>query len=277
MEGQESIESGLQSILTETSGSSTSKTVKADYVVLFIDGRFLIVKAPPGTSKTTKEFSGALVPLPEDIRRQIVGQVYDQPDIASAFFPDLMLDATGFRDQGYWAIGICVPILLVATWNFRNVYIRRQDPQTHPILKLLAGYGSIPQVAMNIDSDLHAPRERMGDATVTASWILNPKFFELRICHIPDIVWAYLKVTKHSVNLIPTGKTYAAVIFSRNRVPTEVDGGEDAIAKLLQTIASRAPWAVIGFTKELDKAIRADWSGFVADIDQRRAAASVTA
>jgi hypothetical protein len=276
--GQESFESGLQFVEQEVNESTqavTSRTVKADYVVLFMDGRFLIVKASPGAA-TQKQFEGALVTLPTDVRSRIVSEIKDRPDLVQAVLP-VMLDATGFRYEGYWTLAICIPILLFGGWNLRRVHLRRKSPGTHPILRNLSGYGAIPQLALDIDTDLRGPTEKLGDATVTTSWILSPRLFELRLCRITDVVWAYQKVTKHSVNLIPTGKTYAAIVFGRDGVPMEISGGQEKIEKLLQILSSRVPWAVIGFTNDLDKAIRANWWSFVAEIDQQRGAKSVAA
>jgi hypothetical protein len=268
--GQKSFETGLQSIERETSGTTqavTSETIKADYLVLSSDGRLLVVKAPPHKAGKT-EFEGALVELPKELRANITSEVANRPDIVRAFLP-VMLDATGFREEGYWTIAICLPILVFAGWNIRKVYLRTQNPAIHPIWKTLAGYGSVPQLVMNIDADLRGTTEKVGGTVVTSSWILRPRFFELQFCRILDIVWAYKKITSHSINFIPTGKTYAALVFGRNGIPVEVDGKITKIDGLLQIIASRAPWAVIGFSKDLDKTIRANWLGFVAEIDQR--------
>ena len=48
--------------------------------------------------------------------------------------------------------------------------------------------------------------------------------FGLPLGRILDVRWAYKKVTKHYTNFIPTGKSDAAVAFSRNGIPLEIHG-----------------------------------------------------
>ena len=102
------------------------------------------------------------------------------------------------------------------------------------------------------------------------SWILLPTVFDLQICHIPDLVWAYKKVTKRSVNFIPTGKTYAAVLHDRYGKPVEIQATQEEADEMLQMLVGKAPWAIFGFSDELKSASEKDWKGLVAAVDDRR-------
>jgi len=268
--GQKSIDSGIQHVeqqVNETTNAVESQKVDADYLILVVDERFLIVKAPHGATAT--QFHGALVDLPSDVRSEVVGQVTD-PEMVKLLLP-VMLDATGFREEGYWTIAICLPILAFAGWNIRKVYLRIQNPSTQPIISTLSQYGSVPEVTMEIESELRGDTEAVGSARVSQHWILISETFGLSLCRMSEIVWAYKKVTKRSVNFIPTGKSYSATVFRRSGSYTSVDGREKEVDHLLQIIASRAPWALLGFTAEIDKITRSNWHVFVAEIDERRA------
>jgi hypothetical protein len=202
------------------------------------------------------------------VRSEIVGQVTD-PEMVKLFLP-VMLDATGFRNDGYWAIGICLPVLLFAGWNLRRLTLRVQNPSTHPIIRALGRYSSVPEVTMEIESELRGETEAVGSARVSQNWILVSETFGVSICQISEIVWAYKKVTKRSINFIPTGKTYSATVFRRSGSYFRVDGREKEMDHLLHLIASRAPWALLGYSDEVDKLTRSNWQAFVAEIDARR-------
>lgn len=239
---------GIQHVeqqVNESTNKVESQTVNADYLILVLDDRFLIVKAPHGVAAT--RFTGALVDLPSDVRSEVVGQVTD-PEMVKLFLQP-MLDATGFRGEGYWTIAICLPILALAGWNFRKVYMRIQDPAIHPIIKSLSRFGSLPEITMKIESELRGDTEKLGNAKVSQSWIFVSQTFGLSMCRIPEIVWAYKKVTRHYTNFIPTGKSYEAIVFSRYGTPVLAKGKEKKMDRLLEIVASRTPWALLGFNQ----------------------------
>jgi hypothetical protein len=83
------------------------------------------------------------------------------------------------------------------------------------------------------------------------------------------MVWVYKKVTKHSINFIPTGKTYSVVLVGRHRQRIEEQMKEKAVNEMLADLAARVPWALFGFTKELEKAWQKDPAGVIAAVDSR--------
>ena len=188
-----SVDSGIQHIeqqVDETTNKVESQTIDADYLILVTNDHFLIVKAPHGA--TGVQFQGALVDLPSDVRSQVLGQVND-PELAKLFLP-LMLDGSSFREEGYWTIAICVPILVFACWNLFKVYTRIRNLNTHPIIVALTRFGLVPQLAMEIEGELRGETERLGSVTITQSWIFVSKTFGLSLCRITDIVWLTRKL-----------------------------------------------------------------------------------
>lgn len=271
--GDKIIDSGIQHIqqqINQTTNKVESQTVDADYLILVVDERFLIVKAPHGETGT--HLRGSLVDLPTDVRSEVVGQV-SEPELVRRFLP-VMLDAGNFREEGYWTIAICLPILGFAGWNLRKFYARVQNPNTHPIIVAFARFGSVPQLAMEVEGELRGETEALGSARVTQSWIFVSETFGLSICRIPEIVWAYKKVTRHYHNFIPTGKSYATIIFGRDGRAVQADGSQKKMDRLLEVVAARAPWALLGFNEEINKLVRSNWQGFVAEIDERRTKAA---
>jgi hypothetical protein len=268
VKGDDSIDSGVQNVEKQVSqtGVVESETVKAGYSILTIGKRLLIVKRPP--KDNGKEYAGALVDLPADVRSEIITPLLsDYPHAEQVFLPT-MLDATGFRDEGYTAAAICTPLILFALWIIWKVRMRIENPLRHPILKSLSRYGSLADSARQIEAETNNTSLRK--IVLSRSWILRPSVFALAACHVPDIVWAYEKVTKHSVNFIPTGKSYAAVIVDKYGRSLELAASKREADEFLETLCVAVPWAVFGFTDELQRIAEADWNGFVAAVNGRR-------
>jgi hypothetical protein len=112
---------------------------------------------------------------------------------------------------------------------------------------------------------------------VTQSWLVRRNTFSTWVSPIEDLAWAYKKVTKHSVNFIPTGKSYAVVLVGRHRQRIEVQMPEKASNALLEFLAARAPWAIYGFNQEINAIWQKDPDGFVAVVDSRRQSAGKAA
>jgi hypothetical protein len=270
IKGEDSLDTGLQDVeRTESqSGVVQSETVKAEYAILVLGKRLLIVKRNP--KDDGKEYHGAITELPTDVHSKIVTPLLGEYPNADSVFLPLMLDATGFRSDGYVALAIGLPVLLFAAWLIRKVAQRRNDPLSHPIFKAASRYGSLVDIAQQIDLELKGNAGRLCGAIVTPSWVLVKGMFSCAVFHIPDVVWAYKKVTKHSVNFIPTGKTYSTLMFDRYGVSLEMDEKRDKTDAVLTMLGEKTPWAVFGYSDELKKIAQENWSGFVAAVDARR-------
>jgi hypothetical protein len=111
---------------------------------------------------------------------------------------------------------------------------------------------------------------KYGKLQLTSQWMVRRKFFSTWVSPVADVAWVYKKVTKHSVNFIPTGKTYSVIVVGRHRQRTEEQMKEKAVNELLADIAQRVPWALFGFDQNLDKAWRKDPAGVISAVDSRR-------
>ncbi len=271
--GERSISTGARQV-TRKNGS---ETVNAYYLALVVKDRLLLVKTPAADRAT--DFTGGLVDIPGDAQASIVARLEQKyPELKGRFLP-MMLDATGFRDSGYWGLAICVPLFLLAIWNLSKGLVRSSNPQAHPIAKALKRYGEPTVVAMRIESELRA--EGMsgdpGSAYVTRSWFVYPTTYGVAIAQLGDIAWAYKKITRHSVNFIPTGKTYEVMVWDRSGKSISISGKQDRVELVLLSLAKRAPWVVFGFNKQLEQLWKKSRAEFLAAVDKRKAAPPVAA
>ena len=271
VQGTKSFDSGYQDIVQhveESSGRVTSTDVHDDYIALLVGDKVLLVKAPEASSGL--EFSGQLVPTTDAVRSDLIGPITKStPELAARILP-FTLDATDYRTQGYWALGIGLPLFLLVCWNCSKAVKRSAEPQLAPTWRMASAYGNPEQISTEIGTEMQTPPERYGSLRLTRSWLIKKSLFSTWISPVHDIVWAYKKTTKHSVNLIPTGKTYSAVLIGRHKQRVEDSMKEKTVHKLLEDLSARVPWALYGYNKDLENAWKSDAGGFVAAIDKRR-------
>jgi hypothetical protein len=246
--------------------------VTADYTALVLDDKLLVVKHDPGASPGHQAI-GRLIDVPDNLRREFIAPtVAKNPDLADAFLP-VMIDATGFRTGGYVMLALGVPAGLLAAWNLRRSLARRGRPDWHPVAKSLLRYGLQDDVARQIDDESQNPDEcvTVGKLKLTKSWLLLPTTFGLKVRHLGEAVWAYKTVTKHSVNFIPTGKTYAVVCHFRDgsaetiTVRSEVQS-EDVVLALFQ----RVPWMLAGYGDDIQQAWKRNRPEVLNAVEARR-------
>jgi hypothetical protein len=253
--------------IDESTNKVESETVKFDYKALKVGPRWLLVKAP-GLSTATS-FSGAL--LKDSEGADVIAQMEQaEPGIKGLFLP-FALDTVDYRDDGYWALGIGTPVLLLVAWNFKKWITRTSDRAAHPILKKLRAYGEPEMLSVEIENEITQAPSTIGAALVTRSWIFVPSLFALKMARLPDVVWIYKKVTKHSYNFIPTGKTYSALVWSRSGESIEIALKEKKTEELLQAIAARIPWVVAGFSNDIQALWNNNRTALIQALDERKA------
>ena len=269
VKGEDISDTGLQEVERETEGGTVKReTMKAKYSILLLARHLLIVKSGPNETGTV--YTGELDDLPSDVRGKIVTPLLpEHPNASQAFLP-FMLDTTGFRDAGYVALALGIPAFLLAAWLIAKVMRRRADVFSHPVVQRACIYGTLADVAQQFDIELQGNTVKIGRATITQSWVLLPSRFGLSVCRIPDLIWAYNKVTKHYTNFIPTGKTYEVIMYDRFGKPLQMQARQKKIDAMLTLLAERAPWAVFGYSADLNKTLQTNWGGFVAAVDQRK-------
>jgi hypothetical protein len=263
--GSKAVNTGYRDIVKHlTNGQVTSTEIKAEYVWLIAGDKLLLVKAPPGEEQL--QYSGQLEETPSAAAALMVRR----PDPTAAVMP-FTLNAVDYRDSGYAILFMVVPLLALAAWNCIRAVRRSSDLQFSPTWKNLSQHGSAYQLSQQIAAELQPNMIRKyGKLQVTPNWLVRRKMFSTWVSPIEDLAWVYKKVTKHSVNFIPTGKTYAVILVNRHRQRTEEQMKDDAVNELLVQLAGKAPWALFGFDQNLDKAWRKDPGGVIRAVDLRR-------
>ncbi len=239
--------------------------------VLRLGDRLLLAsfeKAPP-----TNRVSGVLVPVPAKMEEEVLSPIEKrEPEVARMLLP-LMLDGEDFRFPGYVGLGIGIPLFLVGLVNVIRSVRFGSNPALHPVARRLAALGSATELAMGIDSEASASlaARTAKKPFVMQSWVVAPEFFNLKVVRLPDVVWLYKRVVQHRTNFIPTGKTFAAILCTRDGRVTEIGGREKDVDEVLKQSAERVPWAATGHSPEIEAAWNRQRAEFLAAVDKRRA------
>lgn len=253
---------------TTRNGQVTSREVKAEYVFLRTGNKILLVKASPGAEKF--EYSGELVPTTPQLQSDVVQPLREQdPDLGAMVLP-FTLNAADFRENGYWGLAMIVPLLLLALWNAMKAVRRSSEVQSAPTWKMLSAFGSAEQLSQEIEADqMGGGVRKYGNLQIGAQWMVRRRTFSTWVSPVADLVWVYKKVTKHSVNFIPTGKTYSVILVGRHRQRTEEQMKENAVNELLADLANRVPWAIFGFNQNLSQTWQKNPQSLIATVDSR--------
>jgi uncharacterized protein DUF6709 len=268
--GARAVRTGYRDVeqrVEKSTGRVVSSTVKDEYILLRTGGKLLLVKALPGAEKL--DYSGELVATKESVRRDLLEPLAAQDPALAAMVLPFTLNAADYRNQGIASLIIGLPLLGLAGWNFLKGLRRKNDVQASPTWRGVAVYGPAEQVSARIE------QEQPGAATygrmqLMNSWLVSRSYFKTRVCALGDLVWAYKKVTKHSVNFIPTGKTYAVILCTRRKEQFMEQMKDNQVDGFLQALLQRAPWPVVGFNQTLAGMWRRNPAEFIAMVDTRK-------
>jgi len=267
--GTKSFNTEYRDVVNHMEGSRVISTeIKDEYILLRVGDRILLVKAAPGKEKL--EYSGELVPTTDRVKDDLLRPLAtENADLAREVLP-FTLNAADYRSNGYTMLIIGLPVVALALWNCLKGMRRISEIQTSPVWKHLASYGNAEQLSQQIEAELQpAMIRKYGKLQIAQQWMVRRKTFTTWVSPIADLMWVYKKVTKHSVNFIPTGKTYSVVLVGRHRQRIEEQMKEKAVNEMLADLAARVPWILFGFTKDLEKAWQKDPSGVIAAVDSR--------
>jgi len=60
------------------------------------------------------------------------------------------------------------------------------------------------------------------------------------------------------------------IMYDRHGKPLQMQSRQKKIDAMLALLAERAPWAIYGYSDDLNKTLRTNWGGLVAAVGQRK-------
>jgi hypothetical protein len=271
--GRDTDTTGIESIQKSTrNGVVESERVTAEYMVMIVGKHLLVVKAKP--KEQADSYLGRIVALPDDLKKRLFSGLQDSRSIEEATFP-VMLDASEeYADSDFWS-SVTVALLFVigAMWLFYLYKKRTDSPETHPLERMISKYGPIFSLVPQIDAEVAAGSSYLLGVRMTENWLISCTVAKSIVMRRDELLWVYRKRTKHSVNLIPTGTSYSAVLRDSRGKTLEISAtNEEQTEGFLSTIVCRTPGVIVGYDKKLDKLYRKDRLEFSTMVSQRKAA-----
>lgn len=172
-----------------------------------------------------------------------------------------------WKNSGYWILVVLTCLMVFAI--VRNIFVLvtvYSNINQHWVLRKLARFGDPMLLTAAIEQETKRPRV-IGSLSLTPSWMLRRYMFGVEAIPMEAVVWIYKRVTKKSVNFIPSGTDYAAIIWIRTGESLEFGHDVDSV---LQEVASRAPWAIAGYSKSREDNWHKSRRVILDEVDDRR-------
>lgn len=262
--GADSYDSGFE--LETTRDGRVIGTMR--YLILDLGERVLLVQTTQGPGQTS--FTGYLAEPTAEVRQRIIAEIEARTGLDGIFLP-MQLTDDDLRRPGYLGIPLWLAAAGLCLWGLLRAIQWRASPLSHPIARALGRFGDAPQTISAIEAELLAPHAQIGDAHLTAGWLVLAQPIRLQAARLDEIVWLYKLVTKRRVNGVPAGQSFSAEIRDRHGVAISVYGAEAQVNQLLSAAAQRAPWAIVGYSAEVEQAWKKNRGAVLASVEQRRA------
>jgi hypothetical protein len=264
--GDKVLDTGIRQYTVHTqNGVETSRTESGAYHALLLGTRILIVQTASDVSSVAE---GRLAPWPSELE----GQLFDSKEMRAlrANFYPFYVENGSFRSAGYIVIALALAFGLLFAWKALPAWRALRDPSAHPLAARIATWGDPLGVAVETEREFGHPRLTGGNGwRLGDKYLVQSRFFSFDVLRFHDMLWGYKKITKHSVNFIPTGKTYEAIITCYGGAAT-ITGKEKRVDEILAYAQTRAPWAIHGYSAELATAFAKRQQEFVTAVEGRR-------
>jgi hypothetical protein len=252
-------------------GKTVSETQVAAFVALVM-GERLLLACVEQVDQEQKVYTGCLRSMPADLQRDFIEPTRkSEPEVAARFLPMFLEAESSFFTPSYWLLPIAAGVFLWGMKLVGKAARRSADPARHPIFQRLSKLGDVAQVTAQVDAEMAAgPVETQSGVIRTPSWLIRKMPFKTIVLRLDDLAWGFLKVTRRTVNGIPAGKTFSAVVHDTTGESIEIQGKEAACVAWLDRIAARVPWALFGHSPELEASWNKQRQEFLATVASRR-------
>jgi Ca2+/Na+ antiporter len=149
-------------------------------------------------------------------------------------------------------------LLLISIYYFYKLYERFSDFRTHPLYIRFLRFENPLKIGELIENELNNKVFfSQENKIITEQWLIERSFYDFVAFHHSEIIWIYPIETQHSLNFIPTSRTFSIKIHSmlkntQNKMSIEISslGGKENSTNCLILIQKFAPWALYGFNEK---------------------------
>lgn len=156
-------------------------------------------------------------------------------------------------------LGVMTLVRAMTGANFKKVkkYVAAAPDEEMVMQSLDRFYESTPEVS---------------GIRVSSEYFLGTTGLNAEFCPSKDIVWVYQYVLKHSVNLIPTGKTYSIMVMTTGGERIEVlMKNKKKAQQAMEHIARTLPYIFMGYGDDIQAYYTKNRQGMIDAVAQKRA------
>jgi hypothetical protein len=237
-----------------------------------VGDRLLLVET--SRDPNSLDYSGALEPIPPGLQADLIdATISEYPELKGAFYP-FMLDegmmGSTFRLFGFVTIAIVLGIFAWCLLVLKRAIERMIDPSKHPIMLALGRYGDAQGVAGQIEREFPLAGEKFGKIHFTPNWVIYRGAAALDAVQWKDIVWVYPHTFTQYIYGILVYKSHDVYVWDRHGKRAVLPSRKKQIPEVIQAIQRRSPWAVAGYSREIEKSWLSNRNEFLAAVEQRR-------
>ena len=224
---------------------------------------WILVRHQEEINTRQDDYVGTLQPIPSGVSREIADLSADELRID--YLP-VMLDTT--KNEVMWYVGTLVLAItgLASIWGLFTFIQRNNDPLKHPILKRLARYGDPEIFISQVESELASSDNKIGKLNITQNYLVNSGGIGFNAMPFDKVAWVYKMIVKGRYNT----KTYQAHFKDVTGYEIMITAKENEVNQMLQAVASRAPWAIAGYSEDIKNTWNKDRQAFLAEVENRR-------
>jgi hypothetical protein len=255
------------------------ETIDAKYAIAILDrGKAILIEVQPEDDLKSLTFTGKLSEITRDSHVKAFDRIIENRPALIGKVSPLMLEKEDYANEADGLLSLLGIGLGICTWNLYKAKARTNNPRKHPIYRSLAKYGDGDLISHNIDDEFNSyyyNRELGGNAFfLIPSWLLVIQTYSLKIIQLDRVAWIFKKVTSNSVNFIPTGKTCELILYDRAGKEQRISLADGEVDRAIYQLYQYAPWAVVGFSPEINKMWNRQRKEFYKMVEQRKYANS---
>ncbi len=257
---------------------SNTETTTDKYALAKVgDEKAILIETKPETDLKNLTFTGSISEIPEDIQTKIIDKILaEAPSLKERMLP-VMLETSDYNTAAYFLVPGFLVGLGYCGWRIFSAQSQIKNPRQHPVYKSLGDASNADIKVNSIDREFHNTYnlEAMEENTtyITPSWFMYASKYNLQLTELDKLMWVYAKVTQHSVNFIPTGKSHEMVMHDRSGQMQVVKMKESDISSSIDSVITNAPWAAVGYTDEIVELWNKNREDFYEAVEERKIAA----
>jgi len=174
-------------------------------------------------------------------------------------------------DRSLFFLIVAGIFLVISIYQFILIFRRNENTYHHPDMNHFLQWGEeYGNYVIAMDEELKQNKKiEFSHAFFTDSFVFVPTFYRFEWFHFSEVCWAFNHVTEHSVNFIPTGKTYEVHTYMDNGSLVKIESKKKESEEILNHLLTTSPFAYFGYTDELKEAWTKDTVNFINSVKYR--------